>query len=148
MESVIRKRAKAIAWSCTLVYFASYVMRINFAVMLVKICSDMQVNKTDLAIVVTGLTIAYGAGQIISGLMGDKIKPQLMLTFGLALAAICNVAMFFCSSITATTCSLSIRTPFPFFLFSSPIVPYLQKKSNRFFLPSAIFFIFFSTARI
>ena len=109
MKTAIRKRAKAIAWSCTLVYFASYLMRINFAVMLVKICSDMQVNKTDLAIVVTGLTIAYGAGQIISGLMGDKIKPQLMLTFGLALAAICNVAMFFCSSIPVMTVVWSVN---------------------------------------
>lgn len=109
MESVIRKRAKAIAWSCTLVYFASYVMRINFAVMLVKICSDMQVNKTDLAVVVTGLTIAYGAGQIISGLMGDKIKPQLMLTMGLALAAVCNVSMFFCHSIPLMTVVWSVN---------------------------------------
>ena len=109
MESVIRKRAKAIAWSCTLVYFASYMMRINFAVMLVKICSDMQVNKTDLAVVVTGLTIAYGAGQIISGLMGDKIKPQLMLTMGLALAAICNVSMFFCHSIPLMTVVWSVN---------------------------------------
>ena len=109
MKTAIRKRAKAIAWSCTLVYFASYLMRINFAVMLVKICSDMQVNKTDLAIVVTGLTIAYGTGQIISGLMGDKIKPQLMLTFGLALAAICNVAMFFCSAIPVMTVVWSIN---------------------------------------
>ena len=109
METQIRKRAKAIAWSCTLVYFASYLMRINFAVMLVKICSDMQVDKTDLAVVVTGLTIAYGAGQILSGLMGDKIKPQLMLTVGLALAAICNVAMFFCHSIPVMTVVWSVN---------------------------------------
>ena len=85
MESVIRKRAKAIAWSCTLVYFASYLMRINFAVMLVKICSDMQVNKTDLAVVVTGLTIAYGAGQIITGIFGDRLSPKKLVTFGLCI---------------------------------------------------------------
>ena len=109
METVIRKRAKAIAWSCTLVYFASYLMRINFAVMLVKICSDLQVGKTDLAVVVTGLTIAYGAGQIISGLMGDKIKPQLMLTMGLGLAVACNVIMFFCHNIPVMTVVWSVN---------------------------------------
>ena len=99
MENTIRPRARAIAWACTLVYFASYLMRINFAVMMVKICSDLQVEKTDLAIIVTALTITYGAGQIISGMMGDKIKPQLLLTLGLALAATCNISMFFCPNI-------------------------------------------------
>ncbi|MBE6607246.1 MAG: MFS transporter [Ruminococcaceae bacterium] len=103
MNTNIRKRAKAIAWMCTLVYFASYLMRINFAVMLVKIGSDIQADKTDLAVVVTGLTIAYGAGQIISGFLGDRFKPQNMLTVGLTLAAVCNVAMYFSNSIAVMT---------------------------------------------
>ena len=42
MSNEIRKKAKSIAWLFMLVYFASYVTRINFAVMMVKICSDMQ----------------------------------------------------------------------------------------------------------
>ena len=103
MKQQIRKRARVIAWMCTLVYFASYLMRINFSVMMVKICSDMQVAKTDLAIVVTGLTVAYGVGQIISGMMGDKIKPQLLLSIGLSLAATCNIVMFFCHNTTVMT---------------------------------------------
>ena len=109
MENTIRPRARAIAWSCTLVYFASYLMRINFAVMMVKICSDLQVEKTDLAIIVTALTIFYGAGQVISGMMGDKIKPQLLLTVGLGLAAACNVAMFFCPNIPSMTAVWAIN---------------------------------------
>ena len=84
-------------------YFASYVMRINFAVMMVRICSDMSVGKSDLAIVVTALTIAYGVGQVISGFVGDKIKPQYLLTGGLALAIVCNVAIFFAGTISVMT---------------------------------------------
>lgn len=99
----ISSRAKKIAWLLTLVYFASYLMRINFAVMIVKICSDMNVEKSALAIVVTGLTITYGAGQVISGFLGDKFKPKDMLTFGLLLASACNIAMFFCHSIPIMT---------------------------------------------
>ena len=53
MSLALRSRAKSIAWVCTLAYFASYLMRINFAVMLVKICSDLQASKTDLAVVIT-----------------------------------------------------------------------------------------------
>ncbi|MBE6616890.1 MAG: MFS transporter [Ruminococcaceae bacterium] len=103
MENIITKRAKNITLMCTLVYFASYLTRINFAVMMVKICADMNALKTELAVVVTGLTIVYGVGQVISGVIGDKIKPQYMLTSGLSLAAACNIAMFFCSTIPAMT---------------------------------------------
>lgn len=103
MQRNIRSYAKWIAWLCTLVYFASYVMRINFTVMLVKICSEMQVDKIDLAVVVTGLTVAYGAGQIVSGLIGDRIKPQHLLTCGLCLAGACNLIMSLCSYIPLMT---------------------------------------------
>ncbi|MBE6584323.1 MAG: MFS transporter [Ruminococcaceae bacterium] len=98
-----------IAWLFTLVYFASYVMRINFAVMLVKVCSDMALGKSDLAIVITALTVTYGIGQVISGFVGDKIKPQYMLTCGLALAIICNVAMFFCRDVNSMTAVWAIN---------------------------------------
>ena len=45
MTEPLRPRAKAIAWMCLLVYFASYIMRINFTVLLVKVCSDLQWEK-------------------------------------------------------------------------------------------------------
>jgi len=97
----ISKKAKAITLLCTLVYFASYVMRINFAAIMVKVGADMNVPKTSLAIVVTALTIAYGSGQIVSGFMGDKIHPSRMLSAGLILACICNTLMFFAPNIKA-----------------------------------------------
>lgn len=92
----IGSKAKKIAYVGMLLYFASYIMRINFATMLVKICADMQLEKSALAIVVTVLTVTYGAGQLISGVLGDRIRPSLMISFGLFLAAFCNAAMFFC----------------------------------------------------
>ena len=95
MNRSVTPLTKKIAWLFSAVYFASYVMRINFAVMLVRICSDMRLPKTALAIVLTALTVTYGAGQIISGLLGDKVNPQSLLTVGLSAAILCNVAMFF-----------------------------------------------------
>ena len=91
------------AWLLTLIYFGSYLMRINVTVMLVSICSDMGVAKTALAIVITGLTVSYGAGQIISGFLGDRIKPQNMISTGLSLAALCNIAMIFSPTIPLMT---------------------------------------------
>ncbi len=104
MAGQIRKRAKGIAWLLTLVYFASYLTRKNFDVMMANICSSMVDAGTfadkltaqeTLAIVVAAMTVTYGIGQIVNGIIGDKIKPQLMLTAGLGLASACNIAMYF-----------------------------------------------------
>ena len=103
MNQTIRPIAKRIGWLLMLTYFASYVTRINFAVMLVKICSDLNQPKTAMAIVVTGLTVTYGFGQILSGFMGDKMKAQRMISVGLAIACITNAAMTVCHSIPVMT---------------------------------------------
>lgn len=103
LKSTIRPRARAIAWLFMLLYFSSYVMRINFAVMMVKICSDMNLEKTALAVVITGLTVAYACGQLISGYIGDKIKPQIIIAAGLLFAVLSNVAISFFHSVVAMT---------------------------------------------
>ena len=109
MKSKIAPRAKKIAYFLALVYFTSYCMRVNLAVMLVKICSEMQVEKSALAIVITGLTIAYGTGQVISGFLGDRFKPYHIIPAGIALAVLCNVGIFFTSTIPSMTVIWSIN---------------------------------------
>lgn len=99
MHTSIRPRARAITWLLTLVYFGSYLMRINFAVMIVKICADMALPETELGVILAGLTVAYGVGQLISGFLGDRVSPTRMVTLGLLVAVVCNVAMYFSHSI-------------------------------------------------
>ena len=97
----IRGRAKAIAWICTLVYFGSYITRKNFDVMLLYVIGNFSSAsgiaeasmKVKLSVIITAMTIAYGTGQVICGFIGDKIKPQYMLTGGLALASVTNILM-------------------------------------------------------
>ena len=96
MSQKISSKAKKITWLLAMVYFASYLLRKNFSVMLAAIV-DSGYDEVKLGVVGTALTISYGAGQIINGILGDKIKPQYMLTCGLLLAACCNFAMSFCT---------------------------------------------------
>ena len=99
MKSNIRGKAKGIAWLFCLVYFASYIMRINYAVMMLNIGAELGLPKSALAIAVTCLTVSYGVGQVVSGFLGDRIPPQLLIATGLGLATVCNVLMFFCPSV-------------------------------------------------
>jgi len=103
MSSKINSECKRAAWLCTFVYFASYITRINFAVMAVKICNDLGVEKTELSLVIVGFTVFYGAGQILSGILGDRIKPTLLITLGGITTVLYNVSMFFCETIPAMT---------------------------------------------
>ncbi len=97
----IRGKTKAIAWLCTLVYFGSYLTRQNFNVMMLYVIGDFNIASglapellsVKLSYITTAMTIAYGVGQVICGFLGDKIKPQYMLTGGLALAAGTNITM-------------------------------------------------------
>ena len=107
MKMKISGRARALAWLLTIVYFASYLTRKNFNVMISAIAESMatgnapgalEAMETELSVIPVGLTIAYAVGQILSGLLGDRIKPQYLLTFGLGLAAVCNIVMPFASS--------------------------------------------------
>ena len=66
---------------------------------MVKICSDMNLQKSAVAVVVTCMTVSYGLGQIISGALGDKFKPQHIISAGIALAVICNVLMYFSTAV-------------------------------------------------
>ena len=101
MSSLISRKAKLIAWLCTLVYFGSYMTRKNLSVMFLYVSTELESAtglslsdiRVQLAIVFTGMTIAYGVGQVVCGFLGDKIKPQYMLTGGLALAATTNIIM-------------------------------------------------------
>ena len=103
MKTNMSRRVRAIAWLCTLVYFASYLLRNNFAVMLVKVCNDMGVAKSALAIVITAQTIFYATGQVVNGIIGDRVSPRVMLSGGLAIAIACNSAMFFVNSVPVMT---------------------------------------------
>ena len=101
MKTTIRPKAQALAWLCTLVYFGSYMTRQNLGVMLLYIMGDFSSAtgisdldiKLKLSVIITAMTIAYGTGQVICGFIGDKIKPQYMLTAGLALASVANIVM-------------------------------------------------------
>ena len=117
----VKGRVRAIAWLLSLVYFASYIMRINFTVLILKVCNELGREKSELAIIVTALTITYGVGQIICGVLGDKIKPKIMILCGIALAAICNISFFFTSDILLMTIIWGING-FAHAMFWPPIV--------------------------
>ena len=84
---------KGIIALCCMVYFVSYFSRKDFAAVMAGMIYDGAVSRSGAGLIGTMLFAFYGVGQLISGYLGDKIKPQHLIIIGLAVTALCNTAM-------------------------------------------------------
>ena len=84
---------KSIIFLCSMVYFVSYFSRKDFAAVMAGMISDGAIERGNAGLVGTMLFAFYGVGQLISGYLGDKIKPKHLIIIGLSATAICNAAM-------------------------------------------------------
>lgn len=88
-----QNRTRRVSWICSMAYFMSYIMRLGFAAGLVEITTAMNISQSTAGLACTGLFITYGAGQFLSGYLGDRIAPRSLIAFGMLGAAACNLAM-------------------------------------------------------
>ena len=100
--SVMKKRLFAgrrdavFCFLCCLVYFMSYMTRMNYAASLSEIQDALMLTNTIAGLPVTGSFFTYGAGQILCGILGDRFAPRKMIFAGLLGTCVCNfmVALF------------------------------------------------------
>ena len=85
--------AKKIALTFAFIYFASFVTRINFAAVMVEIINKTGHTKDAISPVLVGIAISYGVGQVINGWIGDKVKPQNLILYGLIIATSMNFVL-------------------------------------------------------
>ena len=76
-----------------MVYFVSYFSRKDFAAVMAGMISDGAVGRTSAGFIGTMLFIFYGVGQLLSGYLGDKIRPKYLIIAGLSVTAMCNALM-------------------------------------------------------
>lgn len=88
-----KKQINRFIFLCAFTYFISYVTRINYGAVLSEMVSDLGLSKSALSVALTGSFITYGAGQLISGVMGDHIHPKKLLAVGLLTTSVINLFM-------------------------------------------------------
>lgn len=84
---------KLLSLLCPLIYFASYMTRKNYSIVMADIILTEGISNADASLAATLSLISYGAGQIISGILGDKFKPQHIILTGLSLTTLMNLFM-------------------------------------------------------
>lgn len=82
-----------LVWLCSLVYFVSYFSRKDFAAVMAGMISEGVIDKSAGGFIGTALFVCYGVGQLVSGYLGDKLKPSSLMLFGLSATALSNFLM-------------------------------------------------------
>ena len=82
-----------IIFLCTLAYFASYFSRKTFSVVMVNMLDNDVLSKDVAGLIGTALFVFYGAGQLLSGYLGDKLQPKHLMFSGLMVSAVCNLLL-------------------------------------------------------
>lgn len=92
-KSVIEKSIRRLFWLCWLAYSMSYIGRLNFSACMSAMMADGGLTKAYLGSVGTGFLACYGAGQLVNGVLGDRISPKYMVGMGLFGAGFANIWM-------------------------------------------------------
>ena len=95
-EELSLKTVKLLSILCPLIYFASYLTRKNYGVIMTAIIENEGMPDDVAGFIETLALISYGAGQVISGILGDKFKPQNIIVCGLSTTIACNLMMPLC----------------------------------------------------
>lgn len=103
------RRAFLLMSIACLVYFMSYLTRLNYTAALAEICNALNIGRQEASLPITGCFIVYGAGQLICGFLGDKLPPRNMIFTGLFLSAACNISVALTNDIFFITILWSIN---------------------------------------
>lgn len=115
---------------CWVAYFSSYLGRLNFSASITEIVSQNVLNKSQAGLIGTAFFCSYGAGQLFSGILGDKVSSKFMVFTGLTASAVVNVVMG-CTSSATVMIVLWLFNGFAQSLTWSPIVKIFADRLPR-----------------
>lgn len=98
MKLTDKKQITGLIWLFTFTYMISYITRINYGAIISEMERSTGMARSLLSMALTGSFITYGAGQIISGVLGDKFSPKKLVSFGFIITIVMNILIPFCSS--------------------------------------------------
>lgn len=84
--------------SCWIAYFSTYICRLNFSIVTPELIKNNVLTEPQIAVISSAFFICYGAGQLVSGILGDKASPRILVFLGTFISALSNLLLFFFSS--------------------------------------------------
>jgi OPA family glycerol-3-phosphate transporter-like MFS transporter len=78
-------------WVLWLTYGSFYFCRTNISAAVPGIKAELGFSNAEMGLVLGGLKLAYGLGQLVNGQLAERVSPRKMLAVGMFGSAACNV---------------------------------------------------------
>lgn len=93
ISSAEKKSADLLILLCAVVYFTGYVTRLGLLTTISEVIACGMATHRVASLAETLNLIFYGGGQLLSGFLGDRIKPQKLILIGLLTTCSVNLAV-------------------------------------------------------
>ncbi len=98
-HTLSNKKSNFLIFLCWAAYTSAYVARLNYNASMVEILSQLGATKEAAGTVSSFFFFAYGAGQLVNGLLSKRYNTKISVTIALVASCIINLSMTFCSGI-------------------------------------------------
>lgn len=98
-NSLSNKKSNFLIFLCWAAYTFAYVARLNYNASMVEILSQLGTTKEAAGTVSSFFFFAYGAGQLVNGLLCKKYNTKYSVAIALGSSCVINFAMTFCQGI-------------------------------------------------
>jgi sugar phosphate permease len=88
----LRRWQRRIVATLWITYASYYLCRVNLSIALPELEKLPGVGTEGVGWILTGSLLAYGVGQVVHGLLGDRFGARILGTLGMAVSALCNLA--------------------------------------------------------
>ncbi len=96
MANSLNKKSNFLIFLCWASYTTAYVARLNYNASMVEILSQMNTTKEAAGTVSSFFFFAYGAGQLINGLLCKRYNTKISVAVSLLGSCLVNFGMTFC----------------------------------------------------
>ncbi|MBQ9744378.1 MAG: MFS transporter [Clostridia bacterium] len=124
------KNAVLIGGLCSASYLAVYFARNILSAVTPQIVAENDATVEYIGIVSSLYFIFYAVGQLINGIIGDKIKAKYMIAFGLLLAGVTNLAFPFVFAYQNAAKFLYAMTGFFLSMIYAPMTKVVAENTN------------------
>lgn len=121
VNSLNSKKSNFLIFLCWIAYTAAYVARLNYNASMVEVLSQLDVTKEDAGTISSFFFFAYGAGQLVNGLLSKKYNTKYSVTIALVASCVINLSMTFCTGIDSMKILWLLNGVFQSILWSSLI---------------------------
>ncbi len=93
------KKSGFLIFLCWAAYTCAYVARLNYNASMVEILSQIGTTKEEAGMVSSFFFFAYGAGQLVNGLLSKRYNTKYSVAIALAASCVINLLMTFCHGV-------------------------------------------------